>query len=422
MSFKIKRVQLKNFINFNDFEIEFTEQTTRLIGTNGSGKTSIGLTAILTAFKGIAERSRDGQITGERYKFIGNSSKSADVIVTIVDTKQNNAEIIVRNHITAPSNSITFEAQKGYNFDHEKFVSILSLAFLSSKNFTSLSGKEQAIALGIDTSTFDKEIKGVKDDYTLINRDYRNFGELEIIEKAEKVSVSELIKEREKLVKFNSDQQLIGRNLSDAKQVFRQYKKEEEELLEQLAIIQVKIKNQILDMSKMDKVQEPKSLEAIDKKLTNAESTNEKALAYESYLTTKTKKDAKNEELTKNRVDLAVKEEARLKYIQSFQMPFKNLTVDEDGQLLLKDRPIKPEYFSTGELILIVAKLHMAKNPEFRTTFIDDFELLDEDNQKEILTKLTEMDFQVLVAEVGKMKKGENSFLLRESKIVDSYD
>lgn len=419
---KIKKIELQNFINFNDFEIEFDNDITRLVGANGSGKTSIGLTSILAAFKGIAERGKEGQIIGERYKFIGPNAKSADVAVTIIDTEYNNAEIVVRNHITKAANAIVFDAPEGYALDHEKFANILSLAFLSAKNFTSLSSKEQALALGIDTSKFDSEIKAIKDDYTLINRDYRNFGELLEVEKVDKVSVSELVKEKELIDNFNKEQDNLQRDLDDARQVFRQLKNEEKDLLEALRIIQEKIKEEIVFMSRMDKPQEKRSTAAITEKIATVESTNDKAAAYETYVSTKAKKDAKNEELTKNRISLTKKEEERLKYIQSFKMPFKNLTVDEDGQLLLKDRPIKPEYFSKGELEVIVAKLHLVMNPELKTRFIDDFELLDEDNQKELLLKLTEAGFQIITAEVGKTKKGSNSFLLKESKIVDSYD
>jgi recombinational DNA repair ATPase RecF len=421
MSFKVKRIKMQNFINFSDFEIEFNGQVSHLVGVNGSGKTSVGLISILAAFKGIAERSKIGQITGERYKFIGPNGKSSDVAVTIIDTEQNDAEIVVRNHITSASNAIVFEAPEGYDLNHERFSNILSLAFLSSKNFTSLSGKEQAIALGIDTSTFDKEIKGIKDEYTLINRDFRNFGELEEVEKIEKVHIGKVLEERQVIIDFNNEQDKIKGSLEIYKKFLDQLNSEKEELVRKLKQTEENILEVTLNMAHSPKAEEHKSLDKVNEKITNVEVTNEKALAYDSYVSKKELKDAKSKELATNRDSLAKKEEKRLEYIQSFQMPFKNLTVDEDGQLLLKDRPIKPEYFSTGELILIVAKLHMAKNPEFRTTFIDDFELLDEDNQKEILTKLTELDFQVIVAEVGKMKKGENSFLLRESKIVNSY-
>ena len=418
---KIKKIELKNFINFNDFEIEFNDSITRLIGANGAGKTTLGLTAILAAFKGIAERSKEGQITGERYKFIGPYGKSSDIIVTIVDTEYGNAEIKVKNHLTKDANAIVFEAQEGYPFDQEKFSNILSLAFMSAKNFTSLSSKEQALALGIDTTTHDNKIKKIKDDYTYINREFKNLGELIEVEKVDKVSVFELIKEKELIDNFNREQDNIEKDMDDARHAFKVLKEEEKDLIRKFAEIQVKIKDHILDMSRMDKPQAKRSAEAISIRIANSEDINDKAAAYEAYLTKKINKEAKQKEIDKNRSELAIVENEKLNFIKTFKMPFKNLTVDEDGQLLLQGRQIKQEYFSKGELEMIVAKLHMAINPEFKVRFIDDFELLDEDNQKELLLKLTEAGFQILTAEVGKTKKGDNSFLLKESKLVDSY-
>ncbi|MBN2617244.1 MAG: AAA family ATPase [Spirochaetales bacterium] len=418
---KIKRIELKNFINFNDFEIEFSEDITRLVGANGSGKTTIGLTSILAAFKGIAERSKEGQITGSRYQFIGLNSKSADVVLTIIDTEQNNAEIKVKNHITKDANAIIFEAQNGYNLNEEKFSNILSLAFLSAKNFTSLSGKEQAIVLGIDTDELDNKIKDIKSQYTFINRDLKAIGEIQEIEKAERVSVSGLIKEKEFIDNFNKEQDDLEKKLEKARTIFRDLKNEEKDILEKLENLRTEINNQIVFMTKMDRPKERLPIDDVLEKIQNVETENNKAQAYEEYLSKKERKKQIETEISKNRTALALAEKEKISYIQSFKMPFGNLTVNENGELLLKGRPIKPEYFSKGELEIIVAKLHLATNPELKTRFIDDFELLDEDNQKDLLVKLTEAGFQVITAEVGKKKKGSNSFLLKESKLVDSY-
>ena len=43
---KLKSLKLKNFGKFTDFEIEYDDKVTKLIGMNGDGKTTVGLTAI----------------------------------------------------------------------------------------------------------------------------------------------------------------------------------------------------------------------------------------------------------------------------------------------------------------------------------------------------------------------------------------
>ena len=76
----------------------------------------------------------------------------------------------------------------------------------------------------------------------------------------------------------------------------------------------------------------------------------------------------------------------------------------------------KEPYFSKGELELIVAKLHASVNPELKIRFIDDFELLDEGNQKKIVEYLLKENFQIITAEVGE-KKGKDIILLTECSI-----
>ena len=103
------------------------------------------------------------------------------------------------------------------------------------------------------------------------------------------------------------------------------------------------------------------------------------------------------------------------------KMKIKRLGVDDSGNLVLNDRLIKEPYFSKGELEIMVAKLYMSVNPDLKVRFIDDFELLDEDNQAKILKQLLDAGFQVITAEVGKSPKHKNSILLRECSKVDSY-
>ena len=68
---KIKSLKLTNFAKFTDFEIEFDGNITRLVGLNGDGKTTVGLNAIWAGIKGISLKCKDGQLFGDRFRFIG---------------------------------------------------------------------------------------------------------------------------------------------------------------------------------------------------------------------------------------------------------------------------------------------------------------------------------------------------------------
>jgi DNA repair exonuclease SbcCD ATPase subunit len=193
---KIKKLKLTNFAKFSDIEVVFNDQVTHLVGMNGAGKTTIGLTAIQAGLKGIAEKAKDGQLIGDRFRFIGPNKKSADIFLTIIDEAKGSAEINVHNRITEAGNSISFEAPEGYNIGGNWLNNLLSVAFLSAKNFTQLSTKEQALLLGIDVSSKDKEIAAKKAEITEVNRDIKNIGQLVKIEPAQKVSVSTLLADK----------------------------------------------------------------------------------------------------------------------------------------------------------------------------------------------------------------------------------
>jgi len=421
MNIKLKSIEMQNFINFNDFKIEFNDGITSLYGVNGSGKTTVGLTAILAAINGIAERAKLGQVVGERFHFIGPHKKTSDIIATVIDTDSNNAEITIRNHLSKAANAIVFDAEEGYDLNQEKFSNLLSFVFMSAKNFTALSSKEQAIALGIDTEKYDKEIKNIKDSYRILNRELKAYGELVAPEKVEKVSITELLREKSEIEDFNKEQEKLEKFVKEKEEALEGYYEEEARLVKELEEVRKTILKETLVLSRSEKPESLKSLDDVNLRIGNVEKTNEKALAYESYCSEKAKKEAKQKEIDINRNNLEKKEQEKIDYIKAFKLPFTNLSIDEDGGLLVSGRPLKPQYFSKGELEVIVAKLHASIDPIFKTRFIDDFESLDEDNQKDLLLKLTKAGFQVITSEVGKSKKGKNSFLLKESRLVESY-
>ncbi len=164
-------------------------------------------------------------------------------------------------------------------------------------------------------------------------------------------------------------------------------------------------------------------LKAIDAQILAAGETNNKALLYVQYLQKKEQKEAKEAELKTNKDKQSATEVDRLEYIKAFKFPFSNLTVGEDGELLLNGKPIKAEYFSTGELLKIIPVLISTTQPELKYVFLQDFNLMDDDKQKEITDFLTDKGFQLVVEVVGKSKMADkNCILLRDNLVVESYE
>lgn len=418
---KIKSLKLKNFHRFTDFEIEYDHKVTKLVGVNGSGKTTVGLTAIWACFNGISEKNSKGQLLGERFRFIGSDGKSADIELTLIDTEKD-VEIKVTNHITKSSNQIRFDAPDGYNVDSDWLNNLLSVSLMSAKNFTMLNGRDQAYLLGINTDKFDDAIQEVKSEYTLLNRDLKNLGDVEEAEPIEVVSVKELVDEKNRRIEKNEDlanetqwAAYYENEIERCKHVINEHQEEIQKLFQSIKNNQAQLKE------REDKINTRYIIEtaSIEQKIIDSEKNNRKAYLYASYKEWLSKVNKSSFKITSNREHLKKKEKERLDYIKSFDFGIGGVSVDDKGSLLLDNRPIKAPYFSKGELELIVAKLHSFKNPAFKVRFLDDFELLDEDNQKLIVDSLLDQGFQLITAEVGKTKKSDNSILLRQCEVID---
>lgn len=463
---KVKSIQLNNFANYNKVSVSFDENITYLIGKNGSGKSTIGITAIWFMFQGIAEKSSGGNnpLIGERFRFIGCNGKTANGEMILHDEKTG-IDIKVIRKLTKTGTDLSFEAPEGYDLGQQWLTDLFNIFLIAPKKFCELSPKEQAKALGIDTKKFDDEISELKRKYTEINAVYRSFGELPEVEKVERVDMVSLQAQKKQIADKLNAKYLENKKANDVlKQAYETMCKETEKECAAFNNIQIALENKIEQANKLysqledlgyggyevsdwikslgkpeeskrfeDHYPEPpeyiqelpdrSELDEIDAQIISAGDNNNKALLYEQYLQKKQQKEAKETELKTNKDKQACIEAERLEYIKGFKFPFSNLTVGEEGELLLNGKPIKAKYFSTGELLKIIPVLISTTQPELKYVFLQDFNLMDEDKQKEIEEFLTGKGFQLVVEVVGKSKIADkNCILLRDNVIVEVYE
>jgi hypothetical protein len=463
MSIKMLSAKLKNYGPISELECKFFDGVTTFVGLNGSGKSKI-LESIVTCVKGVAKKN--GGIVGDRYRFIGSLGKSSDVEYEFIDEKSG-SRFFIKNHITASSNSISIKSDDGEPIGEEWLRCFMNVSLLSATAFSQLSGKEQAEMLGIDVSSFDNELDKLKREATELRAQIKSFGDIEVVEPAEKIDVSELNKREKEIEASLNDQYIKNREENekrrevhktlekDAEETIGRWHDETHKRVELKAFLEDALKrlvdkgytgNEVTEFIETFPEPDPEprviipeleliepempdgaELKEIRAQIEDAWETNALYQEYMAYTKQVEKKAALKKKLEENfdaRVECIA---ARNEYLSSHDFGFKGLSVDLNGDLVLSvngenARPLKQPHFSKGEMEMVMARLHIAMNPEFRVRFIDDFECITEPNDEKILKMLLDNDFQVVVAEARKPGKRDNEIVIKECRIDEGED
>lgn len=478
---KIKSASAYNFAGFENISVNFDDTLTYLIGPNGGGKSRVGLLIIWFVMQGIAEKATEGKqpVIGERFRFIGSNGKSSLGEITMYDERKK-ADIKVIRKLTKAGTELSFSAPLGMQLDQDWLNDLFNIFLISPKKFIELPSLEQAKALGIDTSKeYDQPLAELKLEFTRVNKELSKYDNLEVVEEVLPVVVDDLLKRKDELVAEIADQSRKNRQINnDTRTAWEDAKKQVDEAVQKHNTEQTaknKIADDVVSMiatlrnygytgselssfyaSLMTEIKEPRiaadeyPVEPIDlnfkpddfipepgtvvyikeqpdvtdlndimQQIITANEINAKAEKYTEYLAKLEDKKAKAEELRINKSKQDDIISKRLEYIQEFKLPFDKLSIDDYGGLLLDGRPLKPPYFSTGELIRIVPTLLSASNPEFKYVFIQDFSMLDENNQQLVIDDLTSKGFQLVVELVGTKPVNDKScIVLKKGKII----
>lgn len=485
---KIKDIEFTNFAKYDKVAVSLDPNVTYYIGMNGAGKTTLGLNGIQFIMQGIAEKSTEGKVPliGERFRFIGPKGATAKGVMTLYDEVKG-FEVKVIRKLTKTGTELSFVGPEGMVLDQQWLNDLFNIFLIAPKRFCELSPKEQTKALGIDTKPYDDATAALKAEYTSFNAVYRSYGELVEPEKADKVDVEALQAQKEVIKKklnqlytdnklankatetahklacekvdesansFNKEQDELFVKISAATKAFNElfllgYQGNEvEEFIASLGKCQEKKDAKKLypvaptvmavmpadyqpaagELVIINEMPDDKEMQDIDKLIADAAETNRKALLYTQWEESVKKKEAQKAELDANTKKQKDKDAERVAYVKAFKFPFSNITVDEDGQLLMAGqdkvfKPIKEPYFSTGEILKIVPILLSTANPELKYVFIQGFNDLDEDNWPQLEKYLTDKGFQLVVEMVGKAPIADkNCILLKDNIVVESYD
>ena len=466
MSLTVKSAKAVNFKGFKNFSIDFNPLVTYLIGTNGMGKTDTAVSILHATLQSIAEKTLNNciaPIQGERFRFIGKNGATAKTEIVLHDDVLN-CDITISRKIKKEGSELSIDSTDGVIRNQAWINDFFNLFMICPKRFFGLTPKEQAKAIGIDTAKFDLELKELKDKYTPLNSNYKAMGELGEVEKVEPVDLTALQAQKQTIKdKLNSlylenkkaNEALRNGWVAECKKIDDDVKERDAqrqsanndymECKDALTVLQNfgyegkegtefcnTIFKKILPSIASDKPYEPvyktelpndAELQKIDQQITDSVATNQKAENYKSYLKKVAEKQELHRLMTENKAQQNTVEENRIKYIKDFELPFANLSIGGDGELLKDNRPINENFHSTGELLKMIPILIATTNPTFKYVFIQDFHNLDEKNQQIVIEHLTSKGFQLVIELVGTEPiQGSNSILIKDNAIVESYE
>lgn len=479
-SYKIKSMSGFNFVKYDSVMINLDPNVTYLIGPNGAGKSVLGLDIPWFVMQGIAEKPSGGNtpLIGERFRFIGNGGASSLNEIVLYDEVKK-VEIRVIRKLTKAGSELSFSAPAGIELDQKWLNNLFNIFLIAPRKFIELSSRDQALALGIDTKTWDLKIQELKEKFTDINKELSKFKNLEVVEEVAEVDVKELQAKieaaKQEFVAAHKELQAKNRltreaweNNNKAWDVFVLNFNNEQKALRskvdevykawsllvahdyagnEVGVFHDNLKARLLPDIYAENFYSPKPtdlafkpddyvpaptecvyvkelpdetvLNELQQQMVDATETNRKALLYTQYTDKLKDKELKEQGLKRNKQDQENEEAKKLEYIKAFKFPFSKLSVDDEGGLLLFGKPLKTAYFSSGELIRIIPTLVASQNPELKYVFIQEANLIDEDNLAKIEKELTEKGFQIVFEMVGKEKiVDKNCILLRNSTVV----
>ena len=103
-------------------------------------------------------------------------------------------------------------------------------------------------------------------------------------------------------------------------------------------------------------------------------------------------------------------------------MPWTNITITDEGEFRLNDKPFCSPYFSTGEILKFGSRIGSKLKDGLKYVYFPCSNNLDDKNREATFKILVDEGFQIVAEWVGSEKKKDSSILLKEMRVVESYD
>ena len=377
-----------------------------IYGKNGAGKSSI-IEAIEVLFRG-GKAVKEGIVNNESDKAI---------IIGEIDGYVIRREINKNNEIK----TVVKSADGKTIAKPQEFLDAISGYFIDPQDFSALSGKEKKDRLmkyaGISFTEIDSQIKDMEDERLLVGREVKKIGEVTPVEKVDPVVLTELLQQRTAIEDFNREQMTRRDNLKKADDFISGLDFQIKDLEAELKELHDKKVEAEKRKGLMAQPEAEKAISAIDIKILSAELANQKATAYQNYLSKKADKEAKEAEYKQLTDDIEGLREFKGEVLKGANLPLGGeLLVTETG---LEYKGIPDQNWSDAESIKISAHIAAHFSKDLKAMYIKRGESLDSTSLSELKEFAEENNYQIFCHIVSDAK-GENcdGFYLEDGEIV----
>lgn len=403
---KIKVLRIKDFKKIKELEIRPKDNVIVIAGENASGKTS-ALDAIEWCIGGeglgakkITEPVRKGQEKAEVVMEIDNfvvrkyCKDNKIYKLTVINEDKNIVYKSPQTLLDGFVGKLSFDPREFMMFNPKEQRDLLLKAFGLKEKLDEINRKREQIYderkdVNKDIKTYEGQLKGLK-----IEKDLPK----------EIISLSKLSEKLEYARDWNDALEADSKYLKGTLKRIEDYKLEIKESEKKVKKLRESLKGK-----------KPKDLNALREEISKAEGTNEKIREAEKYreilnLVNDRKSDSKK--LTNYIAEL---DNSKLKFLKEKKIPFKNLTIEEEG-IKLQDIPFNQ--LADSERLKISIEMAMILNPKLKVIRITDASLFDNKNMKVIenmakkhnyqiwLERVSEDKFASIILVNGEIKKG----------------
>lgn len=449
MSYKILNITIDSFNAIEFAEISIKENgITTIIGDNQEGKTTI-LKAIAYLFAGsrgilnefiVNKKSKTGAA-----KIIGEIKSDSGLLYTIHRKTTGKGDVLIIK--TADGKKIN---------SPQKFLDNLfnDLSFNLFK-FLDLPADKQLLELmhhyNIDFTDIDEQISALEQERLLTGRERDKIGEIDVVEKAEVVDISNLQRELNEINAYNAEQSNLNAKKSQAKtrglefvQAVKAHeskivsKKEEIQLYEEKikellqkkenAETEVKIMEGQLsektdklqryreEFAKIPTGQELKDTSAIANKIQNALEINRNADRYAEYLKRKNERERLISEYNEYTQEIKNKRQERIERLTKFDTGISGMKLSPEG-IFFNGNFIKN--LSDAESLTLAAKICASRQAAFKILVVDRGESFDQERFNYLAEWSKDNDIQIIFTKVKSAALPEDAIEVRYGKIIN---